>query len=83
MSMAKDTTRADLEALLHQFNINWRACGHAEDHRNMPLLNELNLRHRTLIKQLGMYEITFNDLAYDKETSTFSIPERILALAST
>lgn len=81
--MAEDTTRDDLEALLHQFNINWRACGHAEDRRNTALLNELNTRHRYLIKQLAQHEITFNDLDYDRDTSTFSIPERILAMAST
>lgn len=74
--------RGELEAILHQFNVNWRACGHAEDRHNMPLLNELNARHRRLIKQLAQHEITFNDLDYDRETSTFSLPAGILVQAS-
>ena len=77
------TTREELEALLHQFNVNWRACGHAEDHSHTALLNELNARHRKLIARLNEFGVTFNDLGYDPETSTFALPAGILALAST
>lgn len=76
------STRAELEALLHQFNVNWRACGNAEDAGKKALLNELNRRHRKLIIRFSEFCITFNDLDYDRETSTFSIPDAILALAS-
>lgn len=74
--------REELDALIRQFNTNWHACGNAEDAGNYPMLNELNARHRRLITRLAHYGLTFNDLGYDKETSTFSLPTGILALAS-
>lgn len=81
--MAEDTTtRAELEAKIGQFNTNRMLCGVAETARDWPFLDKMNAEHKELIDWLATYGITFNDLGYDSETSTFFIPAAILAMAS-
>lgn len=76
-------SRAEFEQKIGQFNTNWRLCGVAEMAKDWGMLNKMNDEHKGLIEWFATRGLTFNDLDYNHETSTFGLPESIMASAST